>query len=441
MEMKKCPYCGEDILAVAKKCKYCGEWLEEKKQDSAAPQKAVCPVCAEEIDPETAVCPYCHEHIGEQKETAVPVASATDTPKKILETEAEPKHSSKGFFATCFFDTLRRHYADFRGAESRKSYWCFILCEMAAILGTSFLGMLFGTGIFICFYLIISLALCIPTLAITVRRLHDIGKTGWWILISMIPLAGPVWLLVLLSKKGTAQVPVTKWTVPDSLYLGVLALVVAVGIIRSVADNEKYYVYEEPEWVGNIDLSRFFAVATTDRRDIAAEGYVDRHGTQLIVATELPPYLVAAEEVPVRAVLSSKEIVARNPGVGTDLNYEIFPSTIDPDLVYFNYWENGMEFPSCGKVNYKTGEFDLFNGTIIGMISDGKFDECYLRVDLGISGVSEGVKIYPQSAVGQSASPMAVFDIAQYWRGHSNEELILDKTFAERVIEWLENGE
>lgn len=57
-ETKRCPYCGEEILAIAKKCKYCGEWLEphgvmiEKKQ---------CPICGESIDANLDVCPFCNE--------------------------------------------------------------------------------------------------------------------------------------------------------------------------------------------------------------------------------------------------------------------------------------------------------------------------------------------------------------------------------------------
>ena len=55
-ETKRCPYCGEEILAVAKKCKHCGEWLENEVKEMKA-----CPICGEMIDPDLDVCPHCDE--------------------------------------------------------------------------------------------------------------------------------------------------------------------------------------------------------------------------------------------------------------------------------------------------------------------------------------------------------------------------------------------
>lgn len=53
-ETKRCPYCGEEILAVAKKCKHCGEWLNRE-------ETRPCPICGEKIASDATVCPYCKE--------------------------------------------------------------------------------------------------------------------------------------------------------------------------------------------------------------------------------------------------------------------------------------------------------------------------------------------------------------------------------------------
>ena len=62
-ETKRCPYCGEVILAVAKKCKHCGEWLVPK--EPVKEKKMIeCPICGEDVEEGTDVCPYCHERIN-----------------------------------------------------------------------------------------------------------------------------------------------------------------------------------------------------------------------------------------------------------------------------------------------------------------------------------------------------------------------------------------
>ena len=97
-----------------------------------------------------------------------------------------------------FFEALKLYfirYADFSGRSRRSEYWW-------ASLGIGILGAIV-TGILGDLSFIWSLAILIPGLAICVRRLHDIGKSGWWYLIGLIPLVGTIILIVWFCKDST----------------------------------------------------------------------------------------------------------------------------------------------------------------------------------------------------------------------------------------------
>lgn len=96
-----------------------------------------------------------------------------------------------------------KQYADFNGRARRKEYWMFTL--FSALISYAIQGIGFATGIEAFTYLAIiySVAVFIPSLAVVVRRLHDVEKSGWFWFIVLIPLVGVIWLLVLLCTNGT----------------------------------------------------------------------------------------------------------------------------------------------------------------------------------------------------------------------------------------------
>jgi uncharacterized membrane protein YhaH (DUF805 family) len=102
-----------------------------------------------------------------------------------------------------WYITVIKKYAVFSGRARRKEYWMFFLFNLIFSIVAIVLDNLLGTAIKDLGYGLISglyfLAVLIPGLAVTVRRLHDVGKSGWWIFISLIPLIGSIWLLVLLA--------------------------------------------------------------------------------------------------------------------------------------------------------------------------------------------------------------------------------------------------
>lgn len=106
-----------------------------------------------------------------------------------------------------YYIKVLQQYADFNGRARRKEYWIYniinsiiggLLFFLDRMLGTTidFLDLGEGNSLGI-LYLVYALFVFIPGLAVAVRRLHDVGKSGWMLLIALIPLIGAIWLLVL----------------------------------------------------------------------------------------------------------------------------------------------------------------------------------------------------------------------------------------------------
>ena len=104
-----------------------------------------------------------------------------------------------------------KQYANFSGRARRKEYWMFTLFNIIFIIVATVLDNVLGlateAGIGV-FYTLYLLAIIVPSLAVAVRRLHDVGKSGWMILVGLIPIIGSIWLLVLYvtdSQQGDNQ--------------------------------------------------------------------------------------------------------------------------------------------------------------------------------------------------------------------------------------------
>jgi uncharacterized membrane protein YhaH (DUF805 family) len=98
------------------------------------------------------------------------------------------------------------NYANFNGRARRSEYWYFVLASIiitiiATILDSA-LGINFDPLPYGYLYFIYAIAVLIPSLAVVVRRLHDVGKSGWYYFIVLIPIVGAIWLLVLLCTEG-----------------------------------------------------------------------------------------------------------------------------------------------------------------------------------------------------------------------------------------------
>ena len=95
-----------------------------------------------------------------------------------------------------FIDCITKNYVNFSGRARRKEYWMYILFT---IIVTFFIVMLdISLGLDSIVTTIYALAIIFPTLAVSVRRLHDINKSGWWLLLKLVPFGGIILLIFFL---------------------------------------------------------------------------------------------------------------------------------------------------------------------------------------------------------------------------------------------------
>jgi uncharacterized membrane protein YhaH (DUF805 family) len=100
-----------------------------------------------------------------------------------------------------YLRVVKDNYANFGGRARRKEYWMFVLFNMLFVFAALIVDFILGT--FPLLYVVYILGIILPSIAVTVRRLHDVGKSGWWYFIVLIPIIGAIWLLVLLCTDGT----------------------------------------------------------------------------------------------------------------------------------------------------------------------------------------------------------------------------------------------
>ncbi|MCL2761433.1 MAG: DUF805 domain-containing protein [Desulfuromonadales bacterium] len=104
-----------------------------------------------------------------------------------------------------WMDVLKTKYAKFDGRARRKEYWYFTLVNI--IIGI-IIGILSRISTIFLVLDLYWLAVLIPGIAVAIRRLHDIGKSGWFLLLGLIPIIGALILLyfyVLDSQPGENQ--------------------------------------------------------------------------------------------------------------------------------------------------------------------------------------------------------------------------------------------
>ncbi len=237
MEEKKiCPYCGEEILAVAKKCKHCGEWLDKEPANETQ---------------EPAI-------ISSKEQTKV-----TEVESQTKMSEEDREYFDRGFIPFYSERIWKLYRFKSEGSVSRGEYWkfalitgltmLFVMCLFSALVefyiyigaGESALASHKVTTFFSCIILLLVTYTCT---CMVIRRLHDTGKSGWLSILGFIPVVNII-LLVFLCQKGEAVDPKAKLTTKDTVSLVVLAVL----ILLMWAVSQSLYVENVKNGFGDED--------------------------------------------------------------------------------------------------------------------------------------------------------------------------------------------
>lgn len=100
-----------------------------------------------------------------------------------------------------FLDAVKR-YADFTGRATRTQYWMYVLFYFIGYVVLAVVDSVLTGGLLTLIY---SLGLFLPSLAVTARRLHDTNRSGWWQLITLVPLVGLIVLIVFTVQDSTGD--------------------------------------------------------------------------------------------------------------------------------------------------------------------------------------------------------------------------------------------
>lgn len=147
----------------------------------------ICRKCGELLDDKEKFCPAC----GAAQETAEYSRTVLNPEHSYSENCSHEGHVVGGSTAITFVEAMKLYFtrfADFRGRSRRSEYWW-------AILGTGIISGVLETvapGLAWVWFLVT----LVPGLALCVRRLHDIGKSGWYYLVTLIPVAGIIIYIV-----------------------------------------------------------------------------------------------------------------------------------------------------------------------------------------------------------------------------------------------------
>ncbi len=101
-----------------------------------------------------------------------------------------------------WYTKVLKNYVTFSGRARRKEYWMFFLFNFIISIVFGIVTGIIGLPELAYLY---SLAVLLPSIAVGVRRLHDTGRSGWWLLIGLVPLIGAIVLIIFFVQDSLEE--------------------------------------------------------------------------------------------------------------------------------------------------------------------------------------------------------------------------------------------
>lgn len=138
-------------------------------------------------------------------------AQAASPMPPMTHTAGDPARADANTFVGALKDGFAR-YVDFKSRSTRPQFWWWMLWSVLIGIVAAILDASLGMGDTGPINMLTSLAMFLPSIAVSIRRLHDIGRTGWWYLIVLVPLVGVIVLLVFFCTKTKDET--NQWGTP-----------------------------------------------------------------------------------------------------------------------------------------------------------------------------------------------------------------------------------
>jgi uncharacterized membrane protein YhaH (DUF805 family) len=101
-----------------------------------------------------------------------------------------------------WYTKVLQNYVGFSGRARRTEFWMFTLFNVIIAGVLNLLFRMTDLGLFYWLYVLYAVAVFLPSLAVAIRRLHDTNRSGWWILIGLVPIVGAIVLIVFYATEG-----------------------------------------------------------------------------------------------------------------------------------------------------------------------------------------------------------------------------------------------